>query len=115
MPDMFKLFCIASLPPSASGLWYDELRSLEASGFIGRTRGTCMRLYPSLSKGVHHEFVISLGVAYTDEQILDYISDVIHILADLSFVSHFISQAVGRLNPLDACLAYSKIQDFQNT
>jgi hypothetical protein len=70
-----------------------NIKQIETKKFIPTMKGKASRLYPSLSKGVHVEFVLPIATILDNQTIDENIVDCIEILTSLAIVSHFIDQA----------------------
>lgn len=97
-------------PPST---WLAQLKSAEPGRFTAQKRTEISQLYTALSKGVHHEFVMPPGALYDRQTVIDLVQRAIHVIADLAFVSHFISHAPYRLRPSAAIRLLRQAEDLE--
>jgi hypothetical protein len=95
------------------GVWLAELAAIDAAAFVSRKRDDIGLLYSSLSKGIHHEFVIPPGALYDRATVVDLIQRTVHLVADLALVSHFIGHASFSLSPGQALEAFNRIETFE--
>jgi hypothetical protein len=79
--------------------WLEELRqkpeNIENIGPYLREEAD--RLYSSLSKGIHQEFVVSISAAYDSQTIKDLLKDTIALVAKLALISHYIPISLGKI------------------
>lgn len=103
---------VLDLPiPDEAGAWFSQLKATDEAGFLPRRRIEIGALYTSLSKGVHHEFVMPPGAIYDRKTVADLMQRSVQVVAELAFVSHFIphspyclesNQAIAELKELEA-------------
>ncbi|MCY1033281.1 hypothetical protein OV207_17640 [Corallococcus sp. BB11-1] len=98
---------------TAGGRWIAELSALPPDSFVSRKREEIGRLYSALSKGIHHEFVLPPGTLYDRATVVDLVQRVIHLVADVGFVSHFVPHAATLLSPVDAVAALGRIENVE--
>ena len=94
-------------------VWLAELARTDASNFISRKRHEISQLYSSLSKGIHHEFVMPPGTLYDRSTVVDLVVRTVHLVADLGLVSHFIPHASSSLNADEAVKAFNRIETIE--
>lgn len=94
------------------GAWLNELRSIDPEDFGPRMRFAFTGLYSSLSKGIHHEFVIPPGALYDKSVILTLLAETIKHCAHISIVSHFVEHCPFVLAPQDALDCYVRLQSL---
>lgn len=97
----------------AGGVWLAEISAIDAKAFVPRKKQAIARLYSSLSKGIHHEFVMPPNVRYDRGTIADYVQQCIHIVADLALISHFVPHAAFTLGPADAFAAFNNVENVE--
>jgi hypothetical protein len=95
------------------GAWLAEIAAIDANSFVPRKRDEIARLYSSLSKGIHHEFVMPPGALYDRNTIVDLVQRTVHAIADLGLVSHFIAHASFSLRPDEAVAAFNRIETVE--
>ena len=71
--------------------WLAKMASTGSDKFAARKRGEMDRMYSSLSKGIHHEFVLPPGVLYDRTTVADLIQKVLQAVAEIGLVSHFVA------------------------
>lgn len=102
-----------SCRPAGGGTWLAELAGINAESFILRRRDEIGRLYSSLSKGIHHEFVMPPGSVYDQATITELLRRSVHVVADLALVSHFIPHSAATLPPQEALEAFNRIENME--
>ncbi len=95
------------------GAWLADLAAFNMDFFISRKRDEIGRLYSSLSKGIHHEFVMPPGVLYDRNTVVNLILSTVRQVAELGLVSHFIAQASSTLSPEEALAAFNRIETVE--
>jgi hypothetical protein len=95
------------------GVWLAEIAAIDAAAFVPRKRHEIGVLYSSLSKGIHHEFVIPPGALYDRATVVDLVQRTVHLVADLALVSHFIGHASFSLNHDQAFDVFNRIENFE--
>jgi hypothetical protein len=96
--------------PDEPGAWLAELKTTSAETFVARKRTEITHLYTTLSKGVHHEFVMPPGALYDRNTVADLTQRAVHVLADLAFVSHFIPHVPYCLDATDAVKEFRELE-----
>jgi len=92
------------------GDWLGELRLIEPCQFTPRIKSESAKLYSSLSKGVHQEFVVPLATKYDRATVQDLINNVLRVIGHLGLVSHFVLHSPFRHAPTDAIVMYKAVQ-----
>jgi len=87
----------------------NELLEIEAENYINAIRGRSLRLYSTLSKGVHWEFFTS-ALIFDEETVKNLIRDTCILVAQLALISHFIPTAYSCLTPEEALNNYRSIR-----
>lgn len=95
------------------GNWFAQLGAISPDSFVTRKRDEISRLYSSLSKGIHHEFVLPPGTLYDRATVVDLVQRTIHLIADIGLVSHFIPHASASLSPDDAMATFNRIENVE--
>lgn len=95
------------------GAWLAELAAFNMDLFISRKRDEIGRLYSSLSKGIHHEFVMPPGVLYDRSTVVNLILSTVRHVADLGLVSHFIAHASSTLSHEEALATFNRIETVE--
>lgn len=95
------------------GVWLNALAVVTPKSFVALKRIELGKLYSSLSKGIHHEFVMPPESVYDRDTIVDFIQRSAHVVADLALVSHFIPHALFALSPDEAIDAYNRIENME--
>ncbi|MBI4820614.1 MAG: hypothetical protein HY791_30400 [Deltaproteobacteria bacterium] len=103
---------LASLAPRGDR-WLAELAGIQAESFVARKRDDISRQYSSLSKGIHHEFVMPPGAVYDRATLSDLVRGTIHSIADLALVSQFVPHAEFLLSPSEAVEVFNRIEQLE--
>ena len=111
-PAFLALLDYLSQAPSGStvGPWTEALRNMEPTNLVPRLRADATRLYSTTSKGVHHEFVLSVANYYDAPTIEQLASDAVNLLGTLGLVVNFAEPALFRMPPERALEFYEEIQ-----
>lgn len=75
-----------------------EINSIDAERFITSTKGKCLQLYSTLSKGVHWEY-FSSALVMDESTIKSAIRETCLIVGGIGLMSHFIPTAYASLTP----------------
>ena len=86
-----------------------DVKATAPETFIPEIRGRSLRLYSTLSKGVHWEFFTSV-MPIDSDAVLNNIRETIELVSDLGLASHFIPTAYASLTPADALAAYLSVR-----
>jgi hypothetical protein len=96
------------------GNWLAELAGIDPSAFVARRRQEIGLLYSSLSKGIHHEFVMPPRVGLYDRNtVKNLLLRTVRVIADLALVSHFITHASFSLASTEAVDTFNRIENFE--
>lgn len=68
------------------GDWHSTLTQSDYSGLMTRLRSDISRLFSSLSKGVHHEFLVPLDSLFDRDTVVNLINDTIFVVATLGLL-----------------------------
>lgn len=106
----FSGFLDAAADCSASGSWFSKLQQIDPPRFVPQARSGFSRLYSTLSKGIHLEFVVPPVEKFDSETLRVALLDVLFYSIVLSCVSHFADFGSHRLNGSDAIERLVEIQ-----
>ncbi|WP_147451586.1 hypothetical protein [Corallococcus llansteffanensis] len=95
------------------GNWFAQLGAISPDSFVNRKRDEIGRLYSSLSKGIHHEFVLPPGSRYDRATVVDLVQRATHQIADIALVSHFVAHASASLSHADALAAFNRFENVE--
>ena len=95
------------------GDWLDQLREIGREGFCGWARQQLSDLYSSLSKGLHHEFVVPPGALFDRRTITDLITDSLNVIASLGLALNSISHIPFVIPLEDALQRYENLQKLE--
>lgn len=90
--------------------WIIELQRISPDGIVHYFRREASKLYTSLSKGVHHEFVVSPTIIYDVDTVKVLLEETITLVVKMAFISHFIPTALARITPNNAIKYLSNIE-----
>ncbi|HUX82362.1 MAG TPA: hypothetical protein VMV35_05960 [Halothiobacillus sp.] len=90
--------------------WLAELVNIDITSIIPFLRGLASTAYSKTSKGVHHEFVLSIS-SYYDDATLDQLTyDVIKLVATMGLVVNFAENSHYNLTNSRAITCYKAIE-----
>lgn len=90
-----------------------QLASMDSDAFIARKRDEVSKLYSSLSKGIHHEFVMRPGALYDRATVVDLVQRTVYAVATTAFVSHYVSHAPFSLRAAEAIEAFNRLENAE--
>ncbi len=89
--------------------WLSNLLAKDTTSIVPFLRGDATQIYSKASKGVHHEFVLSMS-SYYDEATLDQMAeDVVRLVAMMSLLSHFAENTYYALSPVRAISCFEAL------
>ncbi len=106
-PALARLIDHVSTLPSDPLL--SDVLNIDPEEFIGEAKGRSMRLYSTLSKGVHWEFFTS-ALLFDEDTVKNSIREAILLVAHLGLASHFVHTAYASLDPNVAVDSYKAIR-----
>src|SRR5207244_4784517 len=106
---------IDSFTDAQQGAWFDELRKITPESFTPRFRADSDRTYSSLSKGIHHEFVIPTEKFYSPETVFDLLKDALRVSATSALVCHAIPTCHCTITVSEAMVIYDTVQKVEST
>ena len=95
-PAVEKMLDFVSTLPHDPAL--TEILAIDVDTYIDESKGRGMRLYSTLSKGVHWEFFTS-ALLFDEATVKNAIRDTCLLVSHLGLVSHFIPTAYASLEP----------------
>lgn len=90
--------------------WLNELKAMDPERIMDTMRGHAGDCFSTLSKGVHHEFVVTPESTYDQGTIEQYVTKTAKFLAQLALVSHALLPRVGALPLSRAVTLFKKIE-----
>ncbi|QTA88540.1 hypothetical protein [Desulfonema magnum] len=87
-----------NVPTGRGGEWLARIRNIGSEGFCSNIRRELRRLYSTLSKGIHHEFVISTESIFDRSTISNLIQDSFYIIASLGLAINSVSHIPFRIS-----------------
>lgn len=86
--------------------WIKELRNIQPDNVCPYIRIEADRIYSSLSKGIHQEFVIPITAKYDNYTVKDLLQKTIALVSKFASITHYIPTAIGNIdkNELIDCL-----------
>lgn len=106
---------IDSFTDAQQGVWFDELRKITPESVTHRFRADSDRTYSSLSKGIHHEFVIPPEKFYSPETVFELLKDALRVSASSALVCHAISTCHYAIPLSEAMSLYDTVQKAETT
>jgi hypothetical protein len=107
MWDIYWIPALQSLSDieDCSSILLNELIGIE--GIQQRIDGEVKSLYSSLSKGVHHEFIVAHQITQDPDTVKDLLRRTISLVTKLALMSHYIPIAMANINgeELTGCLS----------
>ena len=104
---------MADLPEHRGGAWLAKYRNTKPEDLLARLRSSVTRLYSSLSKGLHHEFVIPPEALYDRATVFALIQDVLDAASTLALATHMLGHVSFRLDLNRALESYERVQELQ--
>lgn len=92
------------------GSWLADLARIPAESFVPRKRDEITRLYSSLSKGIHHEFVMPPGALYDRTTVVDLVQRAVRVVSDIAVASHFVPHCQFGLPAGDALGVFNSVE-----
>ena len=93
-----------------SGQWLTWLVNVDPCSLVPQLRGTATKVYSAASKGVHHEFVLSLASYYDAATLNQLAEEVFRLVATMALITHFAESVIYPLKPRSAVSLYEAIQ-----
>lgn len=93
--------------------WLAKIAGTGSDSFAGRKRSEMDRIYSSLSKGIHHEFVLPPGVLYDRTTVADLVQKVIQTVAEIGLVSHFVPDVPFAWQATKALRLFSEVEEME--
>jgi len=90
--------------------WVSELKKIPPDAVTTMFRSEAEKLYASLSKGIHPEFVIPPDKIYDSETVIDLLVRSIALITKMACVSHCIVTAGSRLRPREVINIVKRIE-----
>lgn len=69
--------------------WLYDLRNIQPTGLIPKFRGQATSIYSNASKGVHHEFVLSISKYYDSATLNQLAEDTMQLIATMGLIANF--------------------------
>lgn len=93
--------------------WLNELRQKpqHIENISPYLREEADRLYSSLSKGIHQEFVVPISAGYDSQSIKILLKDTIALVTKLALISHYIPISLGKANKAELLGDLIKIEE----
>ena len=92
--------------------WIVDLRKKDFHQFYSQTSNELKNLYSELSKGIHHELVIPLNLAFDQETTKRLIERTIRNIATLGLFVSVVSHTLNKLDIQVAIATYKEIQEM---
>lgn len=92
------------------GDWTRRLLNTEPKSLVPQFRGTASETYAAASKGVHHEFVLSMSAYYDDATLEKLTEDSLWLVATMGVVANFDESTAFALTPGRSVKCYEELQ-----
>jgi hypothetical protein len=79
-------------------VYLSDLRRINPEGIIDSFKNEANRLYSSLSKGIHQEFVVPISVNYDPLTVKELLTETIALVTKIALVSHYIPTIATKLD-----------------
>ncbi|WP_157726498.1 hypothetical protein [Imhoffiella purpurea] len=86
-----------------------DIVNIEPKSIVPRLRGTASRLYSRASKGIHHEFVLSISSYYDDATLAELANETLWLVATMGLIINFSENAAFRINHNRAVTIYEEL------
>lgn len=86
-----------------------DLVNMEPARIVPRLRGTASRLYSRASKGIHHEFVLSLSSYYDDATLAELANETLWLSATMGLIINFSEHAAFPITHIRAVKIYEEL------
>jgi hypothetical protein len=90
--------------------WLTDLIKVDPPRLVPQFRGTATKIYSTASKGVHHEFVISISSYYDDDTLDQLAEDAIRLVATMALVANFAENIAYALTAARTVSYYKALQ-----
>lgn len=77
-------------------VYLSDLRKINPEGIIDSFKNEANRLYSSLSKGIHQEFVVPISINYDPPTVKELLTETIALVTKMALVSHYIPTIVTK-------------------
>ncbi len=82
----------------AESRYLTDLRRIDPRGIINSFKTEANRLYSSLSKGIHQEFVVPISINYDPPTVKELLTETINLVTKMALVSHYIPTIATKLD-----------------
>lgn len=79
-------------------IYLNDLKRINPEGVIDFFKNEANRLYSSLSKGIHQEFVVPISVNYDPPTVKELLTETIALVTKMALVSHYIPTIASKLD-----------------
>ena len=86
------------------------LLNTDPQGLVPQLRGIASETYSAASKGVHHEFVLSMAAYYDDATLEKLTEDSLWLVATMAVVANFDESTAFALTPSRSVKCYEESQ-----
>ncbi len=104
---------IDNVPSSEGGEWFGQMRGIGGRGFCSSARDKIQTCYSSLSKGLHHEFVIPPESLFDRSTVTDLIRDSLFVIASFGLAMTQIPHIPYGISLDQAMEIYENIQEME--
>jgi hypothetical protein len=78
--------------------YLNDLKKIEPKGVINSFKTEANKLYSSLSKGIHQEFVVPISLNYDPPTVKELLTETIALVTKMALVSHYIPTIATKLD-----------------
>jgi len=71
-------------------IYLNDLKKINPEGIVDSFKNEANRLYSSLSKGIHQEFVVPISINYDPPTVKEILTETIALVTKMALVSHYI-------------------------
>ncbi|MDD5266078.1 MAG: hypothetical protein PHO08_02965 [Methylococcales bacterium] len=78
--------------------YLNDLKKIDPKGVINSFKTEANKLYSSLSKGIHQEFVVPISLNYDPPTVKELLTETIALVTKMALVSHYIPTIATKLD-----------------
>ena len=92
------------------GVWLTLLQNIDPECLVPMLRAQAIQIYTTASKGVHHEFVLSVSSYYDPATLSTLTDEVLRLVSTMSLLMNFAETVAYCLPPMTAVKLYEALQ-----
>ncbi len=97
----------------SQGNWSATIQRHDARDLIARVRTNFERLYSSLSKGIHHEFVVPTAASLDRTTVKELINDVLFYVSTLALLVGFVPHVYKKMSANEMFSLYWEVERLE--